>query len=152
MATYYGSSGNDYILGGNSNDSIYGLAGNDILHGGRGSDYLAGGDGNDILRGWQKGNGIINRDTLVGGSGSDLFELGDSSDVFYTGSGFGTVADFNRYEGDKIQLKGSLSNYTFAFGNSAGGSQLDTEIRRNGNLIAVVQDFTGLVASDFHFV
>ncbi|MDE5965209.1 MAG: hypothetical protein K2G89_00025, partial [Lachnospiraceae bacterium] len=68
----YGGDGNDTIAGGSGNDEIYGEAGDDSLYGGDGNDWLYGGTGNDYLE---------------GGSGDDTY-------LFSLGDGYDTIADF----------------------------------------------------------
>ncbi|WP_241194869.1 immunoglobulin-like domain-containing protein, partial [Pseudomonas fulva] len=88
--------GNDILSGGNGNDILFGQGGNDILDGGKGNDILLGGSGNDTLIGGP-GN-----DILIGGSGADTF-------VWKAGDyGNDVIKDFNRSEGDRIDLKDLL--------------------------------------------
>ncbi|WP_409273470.1 immunoglobulin-like domain-containing protein, partial [Pseudomonas sp. KCJK9111] len=90
--------GNDILSGGNGNDILFGQGGNDILDGGKGNDILLGGSGNDTLIGGP-GN-----DILIGGSGADTF-------VWKAGDyGNDVIKDFNRSEGDRIDLKDLLQN------------------------------------------
>jgi Ca2+-binding RTX toxin-like protein len=152
----YGYGGNDYLVGGPKNDYISGSSGNDTLVGGDGddklyggthNDYLYGGNGDDFLNGY--GWGINEYDTLSGGAGKDLFILGDSSGVFYKGSGYAVITDFN-WQDDKIQVKGSIKQYSLSFENLAGTGALDTVIRYNGDIIGVVQDNTNVwLSADF---
>jgi Ca2+-binding RTX toxin-like protein len=72
------SGGNDDLRGGAGNDVIYGQEGSDLLQGGAGADWLS------------------------GGSGADAFKYGSKTDS--TVSAFDTIADFNRGQGDKIEL------------------------------------------------
>lgn len=100
----YGEAGNDILEGLTDDDSLYGGAGNDNLLGYSGKDFLNGGNDNDILKG-EAGD-----DTLVGSSGSDRHTGGDGADtfVFYSPSeGIDTITDFNRSQGDKIQVAAS---------------------------------------------
>jgi len=46
--TRTGTSGADFLEGGEGNDTLFGLAGNDTLNGGNGDDRLEGGDGIDL--------------------------------------------------------------------------------------------------------
>jgi Ca2+-binding RTX toxin-like protein len=157
-----GNSGNNYLYGAAGNDSIYGYAGrdtlsggdgNDYLNGGTSNDYLVGGNGNDYLVGYGGTTGEV--DTLSGGRGSDRFALGDSSRVYYADPGFdyAIIKDFtyNAWTGerDKIQVKGSIGDYTLKkTANWLGGSALDTAIYyKNGNLVGIVQDTTNVFAS-----
>ncbi|AFY56148.1 putative calcium-binding protein [Rivularia sp. PCC 7116] len=60
-------------------------------------------------------NGFGGIDNLTGGAGIDTFVLGEDYHVFYSDAGFGDVAiieDFVSGE-DKIQLTGSLDDYSF---------------------------------------
>jgi hypothetical protein len=45
-----------------------------------------------------------------------LFVLGDAFSVYYTGLGYASITDFDWTQGDKVQLKGSASNYTVSYG------------------------------------
>jgi Ca2+-binding RTX toxin-like protein len=175
-----GGAGNDYLNGYTGDDSLYGRYGNDTLYGDYGNDILSGGDGNDTLTGTQgdyilldgRGNDSlvgyssyitsIDFDTLTGGAGADTFVLGDSdrtpSSVYlfvgYQGDGYATITDFSRRQGDKIQVAGSITDYSLDKSvNLSGGSALDTGIYYGDDLIAVVQDTTRVYLSvDFNFV
>ena len=87
-----GGSGDDRIAieGISSDMQIFGGTGEDILVGGTGNDKLSGGTGSDVLR---------------GGKGADDFIF----DVSSFGRGTDLVSDFNRAEGDKIQLSSALT-------------------------------------------
>ncbi len=94
-ATRYGTSQTDNLVGDASNNQLLGLAGNDALNGGLGDDYLDGGKG---------------ADTLIGGTGKDTF-------VWHFGDGGSpgtpvrdTINDFNRSEGDVLDLRDLLKN------------------------------------------
>ncbi|MEC5205909.1 VCBS repeat-containing protein [Vogesella perlucida] len=94
-ATRYGTSQIDNLVGDDSNNQLLGLAGNDTLNGGLGDDYLDGGKG---------------ADTLIGGTGKDTF-------VWHFGDGGSpgtpvrdTINDFNRSEGDVLDLRDLLKN------------------------------------------
>ncbi|NOU20447.1 MAG: hypothetical protein HOO93_01425, partial [Methyloglobulus sp.] len=66
---------NDYLDGGDGDDTLYGGGGNDTLLGGAGIDTLVGDIGNDSLMG---GAGI---DLLFGGDGDDNLDGGDGDDL-----------------------------------------------------------------------
>jgi hypothetical protein len=112
--------------------------------------------GKDILTGVdptaaQPGVGEV--DQLTGGKNSDRFVLGDASHVYYLGQGsndYALITDFSSAEGDLIQLKGSLSNYTLGF---SGGSTTISFNQDAPDLIAIVQgvDLTSQ-SSAFTFV
>jgi Ca2+-binding RTX toxin-like protein len=61
----YGEDGNDWLVGGATEDKIHGGNGNDFLIGGDGDDYLYGGSGDDYIEG---GDGA---DYMDGGDGND---------------------------------------------------------------------------------
>jgi Tol biopolymer transport system component len=135
-----GNIGNDFLHGGAGNDSLLGGAGNDSLVGGIGRDTLLGGDGNDILNGKSYWRAI---DILTGGSGADTFVLGNQT-VYYQGSGYATITDFDSTQGDKIQLLGNSTQYQISqLQNPDGTLAPDTGIFYVGNggnnLIGVVQ-------------
>ena len=87
-----GGSGDDRIaIEGISTDmQLFGGTGEDIMIGGTGNDTLSGGTGSDVLR---------------GGKGADTFVF----DVSSFGRGTDLVSDFNRTEGDKIQLASAIT-------------------------------------------
>lgn len=154
----FGQGGDDFIFGGNGKDELRGDDGNDSLGGGEGDDKLVGGKGRDTLLGGNGSDlltgysflGVDERDVFTGGGGADTFVLGDTIGSFYLESGFATITDFKSSEGDKIRINGSIfdGSYTLTTNqNFSGGSALDTLIRKNGNLIAVVQDTTNVLAS-----
>lgn len=119
-----------------------------------GSDTLLGGDGNDILNGKSYWGAI---DILAGGSGADTFVLGNQR-VYYQGSGYATITDFDSNQGDKIQVLGDSTQYQLGqLQNADGSSAMDTGIFYVGNgannLIGVVQDSLDVsLVRDFVFV
>ncbi|BAY23574.1 hypothetical protein NIES2100_33660 [Calothrix sp. NIES-2100] len=112
-----GGLGNDTLSGDIGNDTLLGSTGNDVLFGNDGNDNLNGGDGNDILTGG-KGN-----DILVGGLGADKFSFSSPSETI------DIIKDFNRSEGDKIQISarsfGATSLNQFSYNSSTGGLFFD---------------------------
>ena len=83
---------------GNELDNVLiGNAGNNLLSGGAGNDQLDGGAGNDVLVGG------IGTDTLTGGAGADRFVFSALNELG-TGGARDTILDFNRLQGDKIDL------------------------------------------------
>jgi Ca2+-binding RTX toxin-like protein len=146
--------GDDRLLGGKGSDKLYGDAGQtldaaaaytDVLGG---NDLLDGGEGNDTLRGG------FGADMLTGGAGADRF-------VFASGGGgviipaADVILDYLRGT-DRIGLADDLTfaGLSLAEGMFSGGSALDTviSVAGTGEILAVVQDVTGLTSSDFYLV
>ncbi|MBW4549336.1 MAG: hypothetical protein KME25_33745 [Symplocastrum torsivum CPER-KK1] len=152
--TLYGNRGNDTLVGNDGSDILVGGYGFDTLYGGDGADDLNGGAGNDYLNGFYTipADIGIESDTLEGGTGADTFVLGEDF-VYYNDPGnvaYATIVDFSRAEGDKIQVFGSIFDYSLEASASGG-----TQISRNGNLIAVVENVNVIDLSselDFSFV
>lgn len=69
-----GSTGDDYIDGGDDDDVIFGINGNDVLFGGSGNDEINGGDDIDDI------SGEAGDDTLYGGYEGDLISGGGGDD------------------------------------------------------------------------
>lgn len=95
-----GGQGNDLLFGDAGDDLVYGNLGNDTQEGGDGVDWVRGGQGNDSLSGgagddWMSGD--LGDDTLSGGAGADTFRT-------WGGTGIDRVTDFNRAQGDRVQL------------------------------------------------
>jgi Ca2+-binding RTX toxin-like protein len=117
----FGSMWDDLLIGDDHANELSGLGGNDSLFGYGGDDLLDGGTGDDKL--W--GGDCI--DKLYGGYGNDRLYGGAGSDSLYGGAGADTFAymnmadchpsfcgeliwDFNRAEGDRIDLAGIDAN------------------------------------------
>ena len=96
----FGNAGNDTISGGAGDDLIFGGRGNDVLRGGLGDDRLEGGAGDDNLDG---GRG---QDDLVGGLGADTFDFNNIADSGLTPTTWDVIEDFDRAQGDKVDLSG----------------------------------------------
>ncbi len=97
-------------MGNNLANKLTGNAGNNELSGSNGSDVLTGGLGNDVL------TGGLGTDTLTGGKGQDTFVYLSPTE------GKDTITDFNRAQGDKININRTgfkLTNLT------AGALQID---------------------------
>jgi Ca2+-binding RTX toxin-like protein len=105
-------SGSDTVLnfesleGSSMADKLTGNSLANILLGGAGNDTLAGGEGNDTLIG---GSG---QDNLTGGAGSDYFDFNALAEMGLTATTHDVIADFNRTEGDKIDLSTLDANQT----------------------------------------
>ena len=87
-----GGSGDDRIAveGISADMQLFGGTGDDIIIGGSGNDTISGGTGSDVLR---------------GGRGADKFVF----DVSSFGRGTDLISDFNRNEGDKIDLASAIT-------------------------------------------
>ncbi|MDA0966313.1 MAG: hypothetical protein O2970_05065 [Proteobacteria bacterium] len=105
LVPYDGTSGNDVLIGGDTNDLMNGMMGNDVLFGGNGDDTINGGFGSDILLGTggeDTLNGGFSNDVLVGGYHADSLTGGMGSDTFKFNSildshktlGVDTIEDF----------------------------------------------------------
>ena len=155
----------DELNGDAGNDQLYGQLGNDVLTGGTGNDILKGGEGADTLIGvdltaTQPGNSEI--DILHGGSGADSFILGHAQvgQVYYDDNGtedYAMILGFNGAQGDRIQLYGSISDYTIE--NNVSGLPTGKAIYSNNDngdneLIAIVRGLKGmdLDTNQFNFV
>ncbi|HEY9630415.1 MAG TPA: calcium-binding protein [Coleofasciculaceae cyanobacterium] len=145
--TLWGGTGNDSLMGNSGDDLLYGDDGNDVLMGGAGTDLLAGFEGNDILIGSSVAYGASEYDILFGGAGADTFVLGDAYGSHYTGTGFAKIQDFNYAEGDKIQVKGPISDYSVSFGGGSGN--YTAFIYKNGSVTDPIAEVTGLANPNF---
>ncbi|MEH2330888.1 calcium-binding protein [Nostoc sp.] len=142
-----GGSGNDVLSGGLGNDRLNGNAGNDRLNGDLGNDILSGGAGNDTL----SGGGSFNSgeiDVLTGGvlfqgvQSVDTFSLNDS----YRQAGHAIITDFSLTDGDKLNLRGSASDYTFVQQNFNTNNSIGSGIFSNDSSILDTVIFFGAPA------
>ena len=115
--TIDGGLGNDTLIGGSGDDSLIGGYGDDSLEGGFGNDTLVATSGNDVLIG---GAGL---DRLVGGSGKDRFVFTRSSDTRLSGNltfnGMDMIVNFD-FGGNGTLLADSVE-LPFAVTSVAGG-------------------------------
>jgi Ca2+-binding RTX toxin-like protein len=85
-----GTSGDDSIVGSDTNDMLGGGAGKDVLSGGAADDTIAGGAGDDQIDG---GKGL---DILSGDAGTDTFKVrsGDveAGEIYNGGTGVDTIS------------------------------------------------------------
>ncbi|NEQ61178.1 MAG: calcium-binding protein [Moorea sp. SIO4A1] len=175
--TLQGEAGNDTLLGGSGNDSLTGddstlNFGNDSLNGGSGNDTLTGAGGNDTLVGGLGSDTLNGTNSILDGAGEidildpgdfgarDLIILGTSGSIYYNGAGldYAVIDNFDRFsfagetDSDKIQISGSLSNYTLS---SFTGTISDvsitngTRINLGGEIIAYVDSSGLLTSADF---
>lgn len=176
--TLVGGGGNDDLNGGNGadkldgnagNDKLYGEGGRDTLNGGNGLDTLAGGAGTDSLSG-NGGNDVLfgggGNDFLVGGRGKDLLTGRAGADHFIflsanettpTPKGRDVIRDFNRSQGDKIDLSAIDANLdirgdqAFTFIGKDGFSGSDGELRyyERNDVTFLQADLNGDYKADF---
>lgn len=158
--TFNGGSGNDTLLGGAGRDVLLGGAGDDTLDGGSGSDVLVGGVGADVL---------------TGGAGADVFRFVSEDDLAAPEgrSGADRITDFNRAQGDRIDLRGIDADVTapgdqaFLFANgvefiqyqpgtvtteidqAAGVTNVDLDTGSGTNRLLVVEGRIEFTAGDF---
>ena len=169
-----GGSGNDTLKGGKDADELNGDAGNDLLYGQPGNDVLTGGTGDDILKGGEGADTLIGVDLtatqpgnseidfLHGGSGADSFILGHAQvgQVYYDDNGtedYAMILGFNGAQGDRIQLYGSISDYTIeknVSGLPTGKAIYSNNDNGDNELIAIVKGLKGmdLDTNQFNFV
>lgn len=107
--TVHGGLGGDWVVGGQNDDQLFGDEGHDVVYGNLGADTAEGGAGNDWVRGGQGADmlrggdgddfmaGDRGDDTLVGGAGADRFHS-------FAEAGLDRIEDFNRAEGDHLNL------------------------------------------------
>src|SRR6185369_10046772 len=125
---YYGTNGDNTLVGGVGNDTLYGYDGNDILIGGVGNDTLYGGAGSDTASyagvvtdirasladasntgAEAAGDTYYDIENLVGGTGNDTLIGKDGEDNILTG---GAGAD--RLEGGTNGAYGDTASYANA--------------------------------------
>lgn len=117
--TLEGRGGDDWVVGGKDQDLLYGGRGNDIVYGNLGNDTCRGDDGNDLVRGGKDNDSLeggLGNDWLSGDKGDDTISGGrEDADVFHTfgDAGIDRVLDFNRADGDRVQVDPGTV-YTFA--------------------------------------
>jgi Ca2+-binding RTX toxin-like protein len=134
-----GSVFDDFLVGDNLDNGLFGGVGDDVLDGQGGNDRIFGGAGRDSLKGGggsDRLEGQFGNDTLIGGAGADILLGGEGADTFFwtslgeTGTNGATadvVADFNRTEGDLLDL-----------------SAIDADVTGSGN-----QSFTFIGTAEF---
>lgn len=98
--TRNGAAGRDIIDGRSGDDTLNGLGGNDLLLGGGGNDFLYGGDGVDTL------DGDVGNDELDGGLGNDTLSGGEGTDKLYGGDALDTLSG----GGGDDRLEGGLGD------------------------------------------
>ena len=148
-----GGSGDINGTGNGLDNYILGNGGANTLIGGAGKDVISGGAGNDVITGGLDG------DQLTGGLGADTFvytTLGD----FGSGGTNDRISDFNRADGDKLDLTGvdaninAANDQAFTFLGAGAFTHLAGELRStataSGNIVQ--GDVNGDGVADFTFV
>ncbi|MBE9067057.1 hypothetical protein IQ260_10360 [Leptolyngbya cf. ectocarpi LEGE 11479] len=127
-----------------ANSTVQGDANNNVLTATGENDLIIGTQPLDTTPGQNE------IDVLIGGDGRDTFVLGDDNRTFYDDGDimlgglddYALIQGFKPVQGDRIQLHGSLDNYTL--GESPTGLPSGTAIFHKGNgaseLVAVVED------------
>ena len=140
MATFLGTSGQDYLSGSQDNDMLRGLDGNDNLFGGDGADVLEGGAGDDNLSDMAGSNNYFNggngNDQMLSGAGANLFIGGAGNDTITSDSGPDVIA-FNVGDGqDTMQVNWLSLSQSPDDTISLGGAGLDyanLSLEKNGS-------------------
>jgi Ca2+-binding RTX toxin-like protein len=134
--TLTGTGRDDFLAGGEGNDSLTGLGGDDDLIGQGGNDTLKGGTGDDLINagaGNDSVEGGIGDDEISGAAGNDTLKGGDGLDVMTGGDGD------DRMEGGKgkDRISGESGNDNLSGGddndNLNGGNGFDTLNGGKGN-------------------
>lgn len=121
-----GTTGTDFLIGGQGHDHISGLTGNDWIDGGAGGDTMLGGEGADQLDG---GGG---KDLMIGGAGNDIYMVAQGGDIVVEQAGEGldlVVARISHGLGDNVE---NLRLETYAGSISGTGNALANRIDGNG--------------------
>ncbi|MDF3606198.1 hypothetical protein PE067_08675 [Paracoccus sp. DMF-8] len=132
-------------------NSITGNAGDNILRGGLGADILNGGAGDDRL------TGGLGADRLTGGAGADVFVFEHLLESRPMAAARDVIVDFNRAQGDRIDLSVIDANTTragdqaFSYIGSAAFSETAGELRavRLNGALFVNGDVNGDGKADF---
>jgi Ca2+-binding RTX toxin-like protein len=128
-------------------ETLNGGSGRDVLNGGAGNDILSGRGGNDFLI------GSLGKDLLTGGPGADTFDFNAFAQSV-KGSNRDQIKDFNRAQGDKIDLanidadtSANPGNDVFKFIGAAAFKGGGGELRCAGGIIQ--GDVNGDKVADF---
>ena len=145
-----GTTGRDFLWGGDGNDKLDGGADRDVLYGGPGNDELKGGTGDDVL------DGGDDSDRLYGGAGNDVLVGGTGFDKLYGGAGDDVLvlADAGHAWGgsgaDVLIGVGSSNWRILQYGGSGAGVTVNLATGRGQGGDAqgdTISGFTGIVGS-----
>jgi Ca2+-binding RTX toxin-like protein len=144
--TMAGGSGNDYVLGYETNDALSGMGGNDNIYGYAGDDTIDGGAGDDYIHG---GDGS---DTITGGDGDDNLSGENGDDILYGGAGDDTLNGDNGndilYGGDgNDSMSGGTGDDTYVFGRGCGKDTIYEYDSTAGN-VDTVKILEGVAPTD----
>jgi hypothetical protein len=173
--SYTGSSANEFIQGGDGNNTINGSSGNNIVNGGDGDDNLSAAAGSDMIYGGS-GNDVIDAgsgtDVISGGPGNDTLIGGDAGenfvDVFVWNLGdegaagtpaVDTIQNFataaagtNTAGGDVLDLRDLLQGEHVGPSNGAGNLANYLHFAVSGGNTIIHISHTGGFAADSHTV
>jgi uncharacterized repeat protein (TIGR01451 family) len=107
------------LIANNTGTTLNGNQGNDVLIGGNANDTLNGGTGNDLLKGG------LGNDSLTGGDGADTF-LFAKADINIGIPQTDTIMDFNKLQGDILNLSDLLTGGTPSLSNPPTPGELDS--------------------------
>ena len=146
-----GSEFDDHLTGNTGINRIIGRQGADRLAGLSGNDSIDGAGGNDVI------TGGAGRDMVYGGGGADRFVFDDGHFSGTTNATADAIRDFNRVQGDRIDLRPVDANTTtaaddaFAFIGTAAFSGVAGELRYDivGANAMVFGDLDGDGKADF---
>lgn len=148
-----GNAANNVLSGGKGADTLEGGAGNDRLLGGMGNDRLFGGMGADRL------NGGLGVDVMTGGLGADVFVFTAAADSRPGAGQRDLITDFNRGQGDRIDLSVIDANlrlagdqaFSFLGTRAFTGDAGQLRFLQSGNTTVVLADQDGDRQADFGF-
>jgi len=145
--TVHGGLGDDWSVGGKDGDLLYGDEGADIVYGNLGNDWCDGGPGADLIRGGQQDDVLLGQggdDWLSGDRGNDTLTGGAGADTFHSfaDAGVDRVTDFNRAEGDKVQLDAGT-----AYAVAQAGADTVIDLGGGGQMILVGVSMSSLTGA-----
>ncbi len=129
-ASLLGDGLDNFLNGGNGNDTLSGLGGADTLHGNAGNDSLIGDTGNDSLIGGEGDDNFLagaGDDTLLGGSGRDRFDGNPGNNLINGGGGGDDYVSYSN--GVQGSFGVSVNLVTGVASNTYGGTDTLIAIR-----------------------
>jgi Ca2+-binding RTX toxin-like protein len=95
LGAFFGTAGDDLLLGADTGNRFFGLGGDDTVQGGGGDDVVDGDDGDDSLPGGGGSDTVLGGagdDSMPGGSGSDSLKGSGGDDSLLGGGGVDTLS------------------------------------------------------------